>query len=121
MLVEPRERRYERSLALCFVLVEEGEGSDGGGDTEQTFEIVASRGLVMDEIPSEFEQLDATEEEVKSGDFLNDSKDQIPFELHFPNYEFCGAGTELAERFAAGKLVSIRSTDAVTNTTSLAC
>ena len=75
----------------------------------------------MDEIPSEFEQLDATEEEVKSGDFLNDSKDQIPFELHFPNYEFCGAGTELAERFAAGKLVSIRSTDAVTNTTSLAC
>ena len=60
----------------------------------------------MDEIPSEFEQVGATEEEeVKSGGgFLNDLIDQIPFELHFPNYEFCGAGTKLAERLERGQV-----------------
>ena len=39
---------------------------------------------------------------MKSDDFLNELIDQMSFELHFPNYELCDAGTKLAERLKSG-------------------
>ena len=46
VLDEQKKRRYERFLASSFVSVEEGEGSDGGGDIQKKFETPTKSSLV---------------------------------------------------------------------------
>lgn len=43
--------------------------------------------------------------------FLNEAINKLPFELHFPGYQFCGPGTKLKKRLSRGE-VGINSLDA---------